>query len=339
MKRLSVIVSLVFLTLSFSLYGQETVWIDGFEADNNGWLFIDNDGDGRNWTISDNNPHDGLHCLFGGYSPTVEDNWAISPAITIPDYEGVETLEWYVFGHVNYTESYEVLVSTNESGYLAAYDSLFGESVSGGYSEKTVDISAYAGQTIRIAFRHRSHNQNFICIDDVSIKHYDEMPPQPPVVAIEAPATATAGEAVTLSARCENADHFLWDIEGAEPSLPESRITTATWNHEGRYRISVTATNNVGSTTVDHIITILPQNSIADNLEQTHSPLLYPNPSTDVIHIKSTKLVAVDIFSINGEKVAHSNLQEIFVGSMPNGVYTAIITTTDGIFVDKFIKR
>ena len=339
MKHVSVIVALFFLALSLPFFGQETVWVEGFEADECGWLFIDNDGDGRNWTITDNNPHDGLRCLFGGYSPTTEDNWAISPAIAIPNDESMKTLKWQVFGHANYIESYEVLVTTGDSGYLAAYDSLFSESVSGGYFERSIDISPYSGQTIRIAFRHRSQNQNFICIDDVSITHHEELPPQPPVVTIAAPTTATVGENVILSAQCDNADRFIWDIEGTEPSSPNSRTTTATWNREGRYRISVTAINDDGSSTADHIITILPKNGIADNLEPNPSPLLYPNPTSNIVHIKSPTLVSVDIFSTNGKKVAHSNLNDIAVDSFPNGVYTTIITTADGVFVDKFIKR
>lgn len=326
------------MSLSLSVVAQETVWYDGFEGECE-WLFIDNDGDGRNWTISENNPHDGLHCLFGGYSPTAEDNWAIGPAIAIPGDEGSCTLEWQVFGHANYIESYEVLVTTGASGYLAAYDSLFGESVTGGYFERSIDISAYAGQTIRIAFRHRSQNQNFICIDDVIIKHREEMPPQPPIVTIAAPTTAKEGETVTMSVQCENAEHFLWDIEGAEPSSPESRTTTATWHSQGRYRISVTATNDDGSSTADHIITILPSNGMEEHLDSAPSPLLYPNPTMGVLSTRLPSVTKITITDAYGRTIAQSHSSTIDISSLPGGIYTATIFSQTAIHTEKIIKR
>ena len=339
LKRLSLLLTLAFLALSLSLSAQETIWLDGFETDENNWHFIDNDGDGRNWTISDINPHGGLHCIFGGYSPTKEDNWAVSPAITIPSNELTTMLHWQVFGHVSYIETYEVLVTTNEVGYLAAYDSLFGESVAGGYFERAIDLSSYAGQTIRIAFRHRSQNQNFICIDDVSIKQYETPPPDPPVVSIAAPSSATVGEVVTISAQCENADRFLWDIEGTESSSPERQTTTATWNHEGRYRISVTATNDDGSTTADHIITILPKDGISEVLESEPSPLLYPNPTNGMISTNLTDVLKITITDAAGRIVAQSHGSQIDISFLPSGIYTATITTASGTVSKKIIKK
>ena len=232
-----------------------------------------------------------------------------------------------------------MLVTTNEVGYLAAYDSLFGENVTGGYFERSVDLSGYAGQTVRIAFRHRSHNQNFICIDDVSIKQYEAPPPDPPVVSITAPISATVGEVVTISAQCENADRFLWDIEGAEPSSPERRTTTATWDNEGRYRISVTATNDDGSTTADHIITILPKNGIAEAMESDPSPLLYPNPTSGIISTDLPSVSGITITNANGRIVAQSHGSQIDTSSLPSGIYTATITTASGTVSKKIIKK
>lgn len=339
MRCISVIIAMIMMSLSFSVGAQETIWIDGFETDENGWHFIDNDGDGRNWAIADINPHGGSYCLYGGYSPTAEDNWAVSPAITIPDNELITILEWQVFAHTNYIESYEVLVTTNEIGYLAAYDSLFSESVTGGYIAREINLNAYAGQTIRIAFRHRSHNQNFICIDDVSIKQFEDLPPQPPTVAIAAPNSANIGEKVMLSAHSEDADRFLWDIEGAEPSDPESRTTTATWDCEGRYRISVTATNDDGSTTADHIITILPKNGIAEALESNTSPLLYPNPTKGIISTDMPYVSEITITDASGRVVAQSPCAKVDISILPNGIYTATITTPSGTHTEKIIKR
>lgn len=324
--------------LAFSASAQETLLFDGFEGETSGWQFLDIDEDNRNWTISDINPYNGIHCLYGGYSPTKEDNWAISPAIPIPDCEGFVSVEWQVFGHPSYFENYELLITTGDANVLVAYDSLFGENVNGGYHSRQVDITEYRGQTVYIAFRHRSKNQNFLCIDDVSIKRYDQQPPQPPIVEILAPTSAKVGETVTLSVQCDNAEQFLWDIEGTEPSCAECRTTTAVWNSEGRFRISLTATNADGSTTADNIISIDPANGIDDVNELTTPHLLYPNPATDVIYINLPKVIEIKIIDMAGHIVATSSSNTISLAGLPCSIYTARIVSESGETVIPFVK-
>lgn len=332
------IVAFVISLFCLSTSAQENLWSDGFENEETEWTFVDNDGDGRNWTISDINPASGLRCLFGGYSPTAEDNWAVSPAITLPDNGNMITVEWQVFAHANYVERYELLVTIGAADDLESYDSIFGESVAGGYFTRETDITAYAGQTIHIAFRHLSHNQNFICIDEVGIKHYEQLPPQPPVVDLVAPTSAFVGEEVTLTAQCENAERYSWDIEGTEPTNPEGRTTKAKWDNEGRYRISLTATNADGSTTVDRVISIVSKNETRPVAVEADSPLLYPNPATGFIATGLSSVIEMAIVDAAGRTVASSKGNKTDISRLPDGIYTAKIVTSDGIIAKRFVK-
>lgn len=175
MKRTTTVI-LFLIVSSFAAYAQndptQTLpWCEDFDNGNApGWQFIDNDGDGMNWSVSDYEPYNGAFSLFGpSYTNHTEDNWAISPAIEIPQNNQEITLTWKVYSHNSYSERYEVKISTRGSDNLNEYDSLFAETLSGGYYERKLNLSAYAGSTVHVAFRHRSTFQNYLCIDNVCI--------------------------------------------------------------------------------------------------------------------------------------------------------------------------
>ena len=162
------------LTKALALDESDTVrsfpWHEGFETNTAElWILVDNDGNGNNWSVNTANPHDGTRSLVDFYSNSLEDNWAISPALSIPN-DADLTLEWYVYAHPNYMESYEVLVTTGERETLGDYSVLFSEDATGGYLQRNISLNLYKGEIIHLAFRYRSENQNFICIDDVTIR-------------------------------------------------------------------------------------------------------------------------------------------------------------------------
>lgn len=83
------------------------------EAD--GWQFIDRDGDGKNWRANTNYYHSGSPSIMSGSwdgSNTYVDNWAITPAIELPE-SGVATFKYWVKGHSgSYPEVYGIYVGT-----------------------------------------------------------------------------------------------------------------------------------------------------------------------------------------------------------------------------------
>lgn len=155
----------------------------GFEANDNlgCWSFVDKDGDGYGWC----NPADYFSSVFansgegsiasasyinniGVLSP---DNWMITPEIVIPA-EGA-TLSWFV-GAVDasyYQEYYSVLVSTTGSATSNFTNTIFAGTIdNANFTKKSRSLGGFAGQTIRIAFRHHNISDMYwMVIDDIAV--------------------------------------------------------------------------------------------------------------------------------------------------------------------------
>lgn len=158
----------------------------GFESSENMgcWKFIDADGDGHGWDMEtwaganmQNYVHGGTAAVgsasfinqVGALTP---DNWMITPKLIIP--AGGARLTYYVRAvDPNYnTDKYAVYVSTtgnNASDFSG--NPLFTENnLPATYTMRTVDLNAYAGQEVYIAFRHYDVSDVYwVLIDDVAV--------------------------------------------------------------------------------------------------------------------------------------------------------------------------
>ena len=176
------------LGLSAAAADTETLFYCGFEdaEDMSGWQFRDADGDGFNWRIIDEETEggdfghtDGTASLFSfSYdNPTHQvltpDNWAYTPEITLPTL-GEIYLYYDVFAQDPewYGEHYSVYVSVPGEGETLLLEETLkeGEDLESP-AHRSIDLSAYAGQTIRIAFRHHNSSDVFaIGIDSVKVE-------------------------------------------------------------------------------------------------------------------------------------------------------------------------
>lgn len=154
----------------------------GFEASDymGCWKFIDADGDGYGWDLNTWNNSDYHHngqnaASSASYINTIgvldPDNWMITPQLIIPD-EGA-TLKYYVGGvDANYySEHYSILVSTTGANISDFTNTLVSNTVSNvNFTQKSYDLSSFAGQNIRIAFRHHNSPDMFwMLIDDIEV--------------------------------------------------------------------------------------------------------------------------------------------------------------------------
>ena len=191
----------------------------GFETDPfaEGWTIRDDDGDGYNWewmdaSGSNYNVYEGTHCMasasfqnspFGGGTALNPDNWLISPAFTA----GSTVTFWYAGQDPNYAaETFGVYVIANGT----ASDELGHFTASNTYQQGSVDISAYAGETVQVAFRHYGVTDIFrLNLDLVEVSGGGSTPntpvppttiPEPTLVPLDvtfsaaAPASVAAGE-------------------------------------------------------------------------------------------------------------------------------------------------
>ena len=186
--------------------GTTTGW--GFETDPfaEGWTIRDDDGDGYNWewmdaSASDYNVYEGTHCMasasyqnsaFGGGTALNPDNWLISPAFTA----GSTVTFWYAGQDPSYAaEPFGVYVIANgtasaELGHFTA---------SSTYQQGSVDISAYAGQTVQVAFRHYNITDMFrLNIDLVEVSGGGSTP-NTPVPPTQNPNTPAPGGMATIT--------------------------------------------------------------------------------------------------------------------------------------------
>ena len=186
--------------------GTTTGW--GFETDPfaEGWTIRDDDGDGYNWewmdaSASDYNVYEGTHCMasasyqnsaFGGGTALTPDNWLISPAFTA----GNTVTFWYAGQDPSYAaEPFGVYVIANgtasaELGHFTA---------SSTYQQGSVDISAYAGQTVQVAFRHYNITDMFrLNLDLVEVSGGGSTP-NTPVPPTQNPNTPAPGGMATIT--------------------------------------------------------------------------------------------------------------------------------------------
>lgn len=159
-----------------------------------GWTQIDANNDGMGWEHSSNpvsyfptgvdltgTGHNGstAYILSGSFTNVSQtaitpDNWLITPAINLT---ANSTLKFYVCAQdANYAaEHYGVFISTTNATSTTAFTMLnewtVGSSkAQSAWEEKIVDLSAYTGQTVYIAFRHFNCNDQFLLnLDDVTI--------------------------------------------------------------------------------------------------------------------------------------------------------------------------
>lgn len=154
----------------------------GFESNENTqcWTFFDADGDGYGWDLDYWNGSSYHHNGTGvaGSASFINqvgvlnpDNWMITPQIQVPA-EGA-TLNWYVGGvdASYFSEHYTVLVSTTGTATTDFTNMVFDGNVANvNFTLKSLDISAFAGQNIYIAFRHcNSSDVYWMLVDDIEV--------------------------------------------------------------------------------------------------------------------------------------------------------------------------
>lgn len=172
------IVLLLLFCAAFTMANAQTLLNETFDTGTMpaGWTAIDSDGDGFNWDPASNLAgRDGGLCICSasydlaggvGLSP---DNWLISPAITLP---ADATLTFYVRGQdpTYCQEHFSVYVSTTGTAIFDFGTALMTDVTGSQWTEKTVNLSAYTGQTVHIAFRHyNTYGQYWMKPDDITV--------------------------------------------------------------------------------------------------------------------------------------------------------------------------
>lgn len=149
-----------------------------------GWSFYNIDNGGEFWKMStlQNHTQGGNKSALHDYSSlNMEDGWLITPAIALPPSYHIDLSFWsYNTRPANYFKN-SVLVSTSNvhptsGNYVEVWAAT---SVSASWVQTIVDLSAFAGNTVYIAFRYQGQNAHGWFVDDVLIEGYEIQLPAP----------------------------------------------------------------------------------------------------------------------------------------------------------------
>jgi len=189
MKKLLLLTALVAAVFAIEAQTQVPVLTEGFDGGGipAGWTVIDADNDNETWTHSSAFPspyfsvptHNGSSgSVYSGsvdvqtYNPLTPDNWLITPEVTLT---GNSTLTfWRSISDGYYPgDYYGVFITTASNPTTADFTQLFVETMTSAddtWGMRTVNLDNYAGQTVRIAFRHfNCTNGDILILDDVTV--------------------------------------------------------------------------------------------------------------------------------------------------------------------------
>ena len=81
--------------------------------------------------------------------------------------------------------------------------------------------------------------------------------------------------------------------------------------------------------------------AVAEQTKATPNIQLYPNPTQDMVHIKSdARIKSVSLYDMQGKHIKTvTGLVQISVADLPSGVYVVKVVTEKGIFTEKIIKE
>lgn len=158
-----------------------------FESGLGEWQILDADEDGYNWQLEFSTAFEGFYSLasYSWYSGSAlkPENWLISPKFTPAD--DME-LSWYVTAiDLDYSnEFYSVYLSTTGTD-IEDFDVLLYEGTTTGiWKRMAVDLSAYSGQEIYIAFcHHNSTDEYAIALDLIVVDEKLEITPNEELTA------------------------------------------------------------------------------------------------------------------------------------------------------------
>ena len=169
--------------MTFFAKAQVPVLTEDFEGGSipSGWTTIDANNDGFGWEHSsvqeDIEGHNSTGSIVsysydnGAYAALTPDNWLISPAITL---SGTSSLSfWFVVAQSYPADHFGVYISTTSATDTTAFTSIFDytpTSANGNWTQQTIDLTSYAGNTVYIAFRHFDCTDQFIlALDDIVV--------------------------------------------------------------------------------------------------------------------------------------------------------------------------
>ncbi len=326
-------------TAAIELFGVseevEPFTFEGFEdslVPPHGWMTHDMNGDQLAWMRAWNHAIPAHTGTFSAISFSFDmfqgdlnpDNWLVTSKINVE--ENQEFAFFVACGDPVYpADHYTVYLSTTTNRLEEFKVVLWEETLQSqdtAWSERVLDMSAYAGQEVYIAFRH--HNtpaaQYIVRLDDIEIRDKVIEVVEPPY-ADPAPGIVEAGTEVTLSTDTQDALIY-YTLDGTDPDENSTLFETPIVVNEDLLIKAVAWKDEVYSE-VSEFEYILDDTYV--EFMKEHKLLVYPNPASERLWIERASDTQLEVSVVNmfgavvqsvtlGEKVSSIDLNDVAPG-------------------------
>lgn len=378
MKKITL---LLLLLLSTSLCGYAQLSED-FESSTTiptGWTsFIGTNGEGtvQNWQINDGATNNVAFVTWEAVATTAED-WLVTPQFTVDATNFILSFDQSDSFATDYGSTYTVRVSTGMSQTTHADFTIVDTQTeadvwSGGpLAQHTVDLSAYVGTPIYVAFVLEQNDGDRWIIDNVDMIANAMAPnpattPTPADMAVDIFIDPTDAN---MDMTPDNAVAFTWTPAATgDPAtaydvyLGDSPATLNLLGTLGATSVNITGmeystlyywqivAKNVGGEAVGSAVWSFtteddPTLSTEEFTEQENVFSIFPNPANSILNIKSGIVItSVEIYNQLGQRVIHLNQDTLVnnainIENLNNGLYLITIASENKKQTIKFVKK
>ena len=315
-----------------TLSWERTISID-FEDDPQGWTYIDADGDGAlfgvyaaggmepNGSVNTTGTNASLASFsyMNGYGPLTPDNYAFMPLTSI--LPGAR-IGFYAAGFdPNYpAETFSFVVASSDGMNITTLNTW---TTSNPYSKYVVDLSAYAGQSVFLGFRHHSATAAYaLVIDNITVTN-----------AVWA-GTASVTERYNIYRSFDGVNYDLIGYaDGNATSYDDNDIQNVNQYYKVTAVNTVSGGNHCESSPINVHVTTDGIEEITDDIS------VYPNPTNGIVNIKAEGIKNIVVMNSLGQKVFETVENQIDLSQFGNGLFMLRIETENGVSVQRIMVR
>ena len=315
-----------------TLSWERTISID-FEDDPQGWTYIDADGDGAlfgvyaaggmepNGSVNTTGTNASLASFsyMNGYGPLTPDNYAFMPLTSI--LPGAR-IGFYAAGFdPNYpAETFSFVVASSDGMNITTLNTW---TTSNPYSKYVVDLSAYAGQSVFLGFRHHSATAAYaLVIDNITVTN-----------AVWA-GTASVTERYNIYRSFDGVNYDLIGYaDGNATSYDDNDIQNVNQYYKVTAVNTVSGGNHCESSPINVHVTTDGIEEITDDIS------VYPNPTNGIVNIKAEGIKNIVVMNSLGQKVFETVENQIDLSQFGNGLFMLRVETENGVSVQRIMVR
>lgn len=365
-KTLLLITFLCYTFLGFSQFSED---FEGGTFPPAGWLVFDNGvGTTNSWEVAGTTNHY-ARIKYEAVTGTAED-WLVTSQFTVDAANPILGFDNADAFTSDYGSVYTVRVSTGSqntaSDFTIVDTQTENDLTHGTLSKHYVDLSAYAGQQVYVAFVMANNDGDYWFVDNILMEP-SYSAPNP--VTLLTPADGATNVAIDTADNDADGNPDMaipldWNPPGSGDPVatyeiylgdaannltklgetPNDNVTITGMTYSTTYYWSIVAKNNGGTATNSPIWSFTTESDPAASIADATIPGFNYYYKNSELHINSTeKFSAISVFSITGKKVLYQKLNasnEVISLKISEGVYLAKVTTANNkVKTFKFIVR